>query len=63
MRYAAGLFYALAIAAHSGALLDSFMLGALVFAGVVCTLFAIEGIVQAAVRRKPRRSGWEPPFI
>lgn len=60
MRYAAGLFYALAIAAHSGQLLDSLALGALVFLGVVCTLFAIEGIVQSAV--KPKRRGWSPPI-
>lgn len=60
MRYAAGLFYALAIAAHSGQLLDSLALGALVFLGVVCTLFAVEGIVQGALK-PPARSGWSPP--
>lgn len=50
MRYLAALFYAVAIAAHSGALLSTLMLGSLVFLGVVCTLFAVEGIVKDAVR-------------
>lgn len=50
MRYFAGLFYALAVAAHSGALLNTLMLGALVFLGVVATLFAVEGIVKDAVQ-------------
>lgn len=50
MRYVAALCYALAIAAHSGALLNTLMLGALVFLGVVATLFALEAIIREAVR-------------
>lgn len=50
MRYVAALCYALAIAAHSGALLNTLMLGALVFFGTVAVLFALEGIVKDAVR-------------
>lgn len=50
MRYVAGFCYALAIAAHSGALLNTLMLGALVFVGTVAVLFALEGIVKDAVR-------------
>lgn len=56
MRYAAGLFYALAIAAHSGALLNSLMLGGLIFAGTVATLFAVEGIIKDALTQRESRT-------
>lgn len=56
MKYLAALSYAAAVAGGKGELLNSAMLFVLVFAGVVCTLLAIERIVQDAV--KPVRSMW-----
>jgi hypothetical protein len=56
MKFLAALFYALAIAGGRGDVLDHLAVGVLVFLGVVCTLLAIERIVQDAVR--PVRSAW-----
>lgn len=53
MRYVAALCYALAIAAHSGALLNTLVLGGLVFVGTVAVLFALEGIIKDALRPPP----------
>lgn len=60
MKYLAAISYALAVAGGSGALLNSAMLAAFVFLGVVFTLMAIERIVQDAV--KPVRSAWRDPM-
>jgi hypothetical protein len=59
MKFLAALFYALAIAGGRGDVLDHLAVGVLVFLGVVCTLLAIERIVQDAVR--PVRSAWKAP--
>jgi hypothetical protein len=50
MRYVSGMLYATAIAAHSGALLNALVLWGLIFAGTVAFAFAVEGIVNQAVR-------------
>jgi hypothetical protein len=59
VKFLAALFYALAIAGGRGDVLDHLAVGILVFLGVVCTLLAIERIVQDAVR--PVRSAWKAP--
>lgn len=53
MRYIAALLYAVAIAAHTGALLDTVMIGACVFGGTVALLFSVEAIIREAVRVDP----------
>lgn len=49
MRYLAALCYALAIAAHTGDLVNTLVLGGLVLVGTVATFFALEAIIRGAV--------------
>lgn len=61
MRYASGVFYALAIVGGRHATFDMAVVGALIFCGTVALCFAVEGIVKAAVA--PTRSDWGPSAI
>lgn len=50
MRFLCALFYAMAIGAGAGALLNTLCVGGLVFVGTLCLLAAVEQIVRG-VRR------------